>query len=172
MPFTFSPFSSYLIRQIFACGRPLLFSLFPFNFKSWCPSLFPSSSSYSICQIFACGGNESNSNMTTLFACAYGVTSLFPSLNMFQEHVCTAVASVTNENSRPNRQPFSLFIHATAVHFNWLPLFFGLRQAHLHYFQRCKTSIEELLFKVLNEKTHLEKIVYDLQNMEAPLPWL
>ena len=41
------------------------------------------------------------------------------------------------------------------LHFNWLPSFFGLRQAHLHYFQRCKTSIEEWLFKVLNEKTHL-----------------
>ena len=26
----------------------------------------------------------------------------------------SAVASVTNENGRPNRQPFSLFIHATA----------------------------------------------------------
>ena len=53
---------------------------------------------------------------------------------------------------------------------NWLPSFFGLRQAHLHYFQRCKTSIEELLFKVLNEKTHLEKNVYYLLNMEAPPP--
>ena len=88
------PSRSYFIRQIFACGRPLLFSLFPFNFKSWCPSLFPSSSSYSICQIFACCGNESNSNMTTLFACAYGVTSLFPSLNMFQEHVAFQLVTV------------------------------------------------------------------------------
>ena len=114
--------------------------------------------------------NESTSNMTTLFACAYGVTSLFPSLNMFQEHVCTAVASVTNENSRPNRQPFSLFIHATAVHFNWLPLFFGLRQAHLHYFQRCKTSIEELLFKVLNENSFGKNCLL-LAKYRSPPPW-
>ena len=49
------------------------------------------------------------------------------------------------------------------LHFIWLPSFFGLRQAHLHYFQRCKTSIEELLFKVLNEKTHVEKTVYYIE---------
>ena len=49
------PSSSYFIHQIFACSRPLLFSLFPFNFQSWCPSLFPSSGIYLIRQIFACG---------------------------------------------------------------------------------------------------------------------
>ena len=38
--------------------------------------------------------NESTSNMTTLFACAYGVTSLFPSLNMFQEHVAFQLVTV------------------------------------------------------------------------------
>ena len=54
------------------------------------------------------------------------------------------------------------------VAFQLVTVIFGLQQAHLHYFQRCKTSIEELLFKVLNEKTHLEKIVYYLLNMEAP----
>ena len=39
--------------------------------------------------------NELTSNMTTLFACAYGVTSLFPSLNMFQEHVAFQLVTVT-----------------------------------------------------------------------------
>ena len=63
--------------------------------------------------------------------------------------------------------PFSLILLSQSIHFwpprinnivtmpHWLLSFFGLRQAHLHYFQRCKTSIEEWLFKVLNEKTHL-----------------
>ena len=78
--------------------------------------------------------------MTTLFACAYGVTSLFPSKFQFQEHVA----------------------------FQLVTVIFGLRQAHLHYFQRCKTSIEELLFKVLNEKTHLETLLATCQKWKPP----
>ena len=38
--------------------------------------------------------NESTSNMTTLFACAYGVTSLFPSKFQFQEHVAFQLVTV------------------------------------------------------------------------------
>ena len=38
--------------------------------------------------------NESTSNMTTLFACAHGVTSLFPSKFQFQEHVAFQLATV------------------------------------------------------------------------------
>ena len=40
--------------------------------------------------------NESTSNMTTLFACAYGVTSLFPSKFQFQfqEHVAFQLVTI------------------------------------------------------------------------------